>query len=103
MKKVKWGKGKIAYVGMLLILAVYVVWNFSQVPEWIFGVNPKKYGDACVYQQSCGNLAAIDCNSAADGPLYYVNKTTKEIVAKCGGFCMAGGCTHCPPKEWTCN
>ena len=40
-----------------------------------------------------------------DGPFYYVNKNTKKIVSRCGGFCdRAGGCPNaCPPVEWSCN
>ena len=57
---------------------------------------------SCKLVQECGELALIDCNSAADGPAYYVDQKAKRLLATCGGACMHG-CTGCPPKEWTCE
>ncbi len=58
----------------------------------------------------CGDLGKIDCNSAADGPLYYFRKEDGVIVSTCGGACMVFSddpehpCrTMCPPPEWTCK
>lgn len=56
----------------------------------------------CQFVQECGDLLLVDCDSAADGPAYYVNQKTVEILATCGGACMKG-CTGCPPKEWKCQ
>jgi hypothetical protein len=61
-----------------------------------------KFGEQCRYERSCGELIGIDCNSAADGPYYYANKASLETVSTCGGACMGGRCTDCPPKAWTC-
>jgi hypothetical protein len=61
------------------------------------------FGEACKAEKTCGALLGIDCNAAVDGPYYYVKAGTLEVVARCGGFCMGGGCTNCPPKEWTCK
>jgi hypothetical protein len=59
-------------------------------------------GMNCKLIQACGDLLLVDCNSAADGPAYYIDQSVPEILATCGGACMAG-CKNCPPKEWTCS
>ncbi len=53
---------------------------------------------------ACGEeLIGIDCNAAADGPYYYAKRSDLEIISTCGGACMGGECTNCPPKEWSCS
>ncbi|CAN5641242.1 hypothetical protein BH09MYX1_BH09MYX1_59160 [soil metagenome] len=61
-----------------------------------------KLGASCTFERACGALWGIDCQSASDGPYYYVKADTLDEVAACGGRCMGGRCTNCPPKEWTC-
>ena len=61
----------------------------------------KRFGKECRVERLCGKLVGVDCDAASDGPYYYVTKKLK-IVAKCGGFCMDGDCTNCPPKAWKC-
>jgi hypothetical protein len=56
----------------------------------------------CKFLQACGELILIDCNSAADGPAYYIDPKAPKVVATCGGACM-GGCSGCPPPDWTCD
>lgn len=56
----------------------------------------------CKLIQRCGGLLLVDCNSAADGPAYYIDQRAPKVLAVCGGACMSG-CSNCPPKEWTCN
>jgi hypothetical protein len=56
----------------------------------------------CKLVQQCGEMIYIDCNSAADGPAYYINQASAQLLATCGGACMRG-CTNCPPKEWACT
>lgn len=56
----------------------------------------------CRFIQECGALILVDCNSAADGPAYYINQKTEDLLATCGGACMRG-CKGCPPKEWVCE
>jgi len=58
----------------------------------------------------CGQIGKVDCNSAADGPLYYFWKESGEIISTCGGACMvfpsdpAHSCrTQCPPPQWSCK
>jgi hypothetical protein len=62
----------------------------------------QRFGDNCRYERSCGDMIGVDCNAAADGPYYYVQRTDLKTVATCGGACMGGRCTDCPPKAWTC-
>ncbi|MEZ4384795.1 MAG: hypothetical protein R3A79_25925 [Nannocystaceae bacterium] len=64
----------------------------------------EKHGQSCRFARACGEaLIGVDCNAAADGPYYYLRRADLEIVATCGGACMAGDCKACPPKEWTCG
>lgn len=62
----------------------------------------ERFGERCTHERSCGDLLGIDCQSAADGPYYYVQRRDLKTVATCGGACMTGQCTDCPPKAWTC-
>jgi len=57
----------------------------------------------CKLVQECADQVLIDCNSAADGPAYYIDKKAGTVLATCGGACMGGHCTNCPPKGWTCE
>jgi Ankyrin repeat len=58
-------------------------------------------GMKCKLAQECGALILVDCNSAADGPAYYIDQQAPKLLATCGGACMLG-CTGCPPPEWKC-
>ena len=62
-----------------------------------------RFGDGCRLERVCGDLAGVDCNAAADGPYYYVRSRDLELLSTCGGACMAGKCTECPPPAWTCS
>jgi hypothetical protein len=57
---------------------------------------------SCRFIQECGDQILIDCNSAADGPAYYIDRRASKVLATCGGACMRG-CTGCPPSGWTCE
>jgi hypothetical protein len=63
----------------------------------------EQFGSTCKADKTCQGVLGIDCNAAVDGPYYYVKVGSLEVVSRCGGFCMGGRCTNCPPKEWTCN
>ena len=64
----------------------------------------EKHGQSCRFARACGDeMIGIDCNAAADGPYYYAKRSDLEIISTCGGACMGGDCTNCPPKEWTCS
>lgn len=66
----------------------------------------KSYGPRCTYKAECGELAMISCMPEVDGPVYYVNKDSGDVVETCGGACMMPSETHCnscPPESWTCD
>lgn len=60
----------------------------------------RHFGGICRFKASCGELVAVDCGSVTDGPLYFARRDSLEIVSRCGGYCMNGPCTDCPPEEW---
>ena len=62
----------------------------------------ERFGERCRYERACGELVGVDCDAAADGPYYYVTRADLKTVSTCGGACMGGRCTDCPPKAWTC-
>lgn len=62
----------------------------------------QQFGERCRHERACGDLIGVDCESAVDGPYYYVRRDSLEIVSRCGGFCRGNDCTECPPKGWTC-
>ena len=69
-------------------------------------IDPKNYGNDCIVERTCGNMVGIDCHSNVDGPYYYVEKESGDIISSCGGACMSQPeyCKeNCPPKEWTCD
>jgi len=57
---------------------------------------------SCNVAGQCGTMLLVDCDSAADGPAYYLDRTAGRLLATCGGACMTG-CRGCPPAEWTCS
>jgi hypothetical protein len=59
--------------------------------------------DDCKFVQECGEMVLVDCNSAADGPAYYIDQKSGTILSTCGGACMGGHCTKCPPPGWSCE
>jgi hypothetical protein len=72
------------------------------VEDWICA-SPHPLGrPPCRARLRCGDLLLIDCNSAADGPVYYVNQKTHAVVGTSGGLCKRGVCTG-PPAEWVCS
>ena len=56
----------------------------------------------CRLERRCQALLGVDCDSAVDGVYLYVREADLEVVATCGGACMSGACTDCPPHAWTC-
>lgn len=63
----------------------------------------KTFGEGCKFERECGEMIGVDCGAAADGPYYYAKKGSLEKVSTCGGACMGGRCTDCPPKGWSCE
>ena len=59
---------------------------------------------------SCSGIGKINCGAELDGPLYYYDLQSEEIISVCGGACMAPDdeqkivCqTMCPPAEFICE
>lgn len=92
-------KKSITVVAILIILfaiiAIYWRNNYTTI-------DAKKYGQNCRVEKVCGFLVGIDCQSSLDGPYYYINRKTEEIIGTCGGACRSDKCANCPPKEWGC-
>jgi hypothetical protein len=63
----------------------------------------KRFGTSCRLARECQGLWGIDCDAALDGPYYYVEAQTLDVVARCGGYCDGARCTNCPPRTWTCS
>lgn len=65
-----------------------------------------RFGSECVLERTCGPLWGINCRAEVDGPYFYVRPRPDRLeeITTCGGACMGGRCTKCPPKEdgWTC-
>lgn len=60
----------------------------------------------CKKDRGCGTLAFINCGVEVDGPGYYVDTATGQVLEVCGGACRARReelCVACPPPEWTCG
>ena len=74
----------------------------GDVPPELAEKIKRQFGEKCRLERTCGDLLGIDCDAAVDGPYYYVRRESLEIVSRCGGYCMSGTCTDCPPKAWTC-
>jgi hypothetical protein len=81
----------------VLLVVLLVGWRRALVVP--YGYSPSR----CRVQAQCGTLLGIDCGQAADGPYNYHEMWSWTPVSYCGGACMGGRCTNCPPAEWTCK
>jgi hypothetical protein len=91
-----------------IILGLYIIFQyFSPASVVTTAINVKKFGRDCEYAGECGNIIVVNCHAEVDGPLFYVDKETEEIIEYCGGYCMGGTsgiyCRNCPPKNWDCD
>lgn len=84
---------------VIVIVGGIYIWDYFEITP----LDAKRLGVSCEIDRACGNLVGIDCKSRVDGPYYYINKENSQIVSVCGGACMTGECTNCPPKEWSCD
>lgn len=81
----------------ILVLAVCgTVFGFNATDE---AAIKRKFGDNCKITDSCADMVYVDCNAAADGPAYFLDKNL-ETIGTSGGFCMSGQCSGAP-AEWT--
>ena len=78
--------------------------------EKIILSNPEiKSAPDCKIVDYCGDTATVNCRAEVDGPFFYVNKYSGEILEYCGGYCLmplesreGKYCQNCPPKDWNC-
>jgi hypothetical protein len=71
----------------------------------------KRSGLECEEVDDCNGIVLVDCRSAVDGPTYYFDEDTVEIISVCGGACWLPHpdpdrpeiCRACPPPAWTCG
>jgi hypothetical protein len=56
--------------------------------------------DDCEEVAACGDLVYVDCNSAVDGPAFYFNRVSSQLISKCGGWTPRD--EACPPPAWDC-
>ena len=85
--------------------------NDDNAPECecaVTNIDVEDFGPTCEIERICGKQVGVDCGSAADGPYYYVDGETGDIMERCGGYCFAanpapGECESCPPQDWTCE
>ena len=100
MKKLGKKIGLLILIPVVLGISLYIYKNLTT--EYL-DLNNLSEESHCHIERTCGELVGVDCDSAIDGPYYYVNSKSNAIVGYCGGYCMGGDCTNCPPKEWTCK
>tara|TARA_B100001013_G_C24209801_1_gene284820 strand:- start:157 stop:486 length:330 start_codon:yes stop_codon:yes gene_type:complete len=92
--------------GVCFLAVILTVWVSSApaMSSWLQSKDDayaKTFGRKCVYADECKDLALIYCQPEVDGPIYYVERATKKILATCGGECMNGQCEgKCPPERW---
>jgi hypothetical protein len=84
---------------ILMILSIFILLLILGCNK----IDPKKYGNNCRIERTCGDMIGIDCQSNLDGPYYYIDGNSGNIISTCGGACMGGTCTNCPPTGWNCE
>jgi len=72
--------------------------------------NARSGGSRCELIARCNGIVKVDCGAAVDGPLYYFDEDTVELINCCGGCCFTPDpakqedCRlNCPPPGWTCS
>lgn len=65
-------------------------------------------GGNCTAGDSCEGVLYVSCQPELDGPSYYVDLTTEEVISACGGTCRGPRAQErcqkqCPPPQWSCT
>lgn len=68
----------------------------------------RSMGKNCMAGELCHGILYVTCQPEADGPAYYVDFPTGDVISTCGGACRLlehkDQCNSlCPPPEWTCG
>ena len=92
-------KKVVALVLILVGVGIYVLLaKFEPLGEESMG-NVNGLPEYCKTVATCGQYERVSCRAEVDGPLYYVNTKTREVVADCS----EGSSEVCPPLGWECN
>lgn len=67
----------------------------------------RSMGKNCKAIERCEGVLHVSCRPEVDGPSYYVDFPTGDVISTCGGACRLPDrdeCNSlCPPPEWTCD
>jgi|GEM_PF-4785089 len=75
------------FLAAVLFLFIYMGCHNNEARKILKEVGLDHYGRQCSVYATCKNLVAINCNAAADGPLFYIDKIEKTMLMCCGGCC----------------
>jgi hypothetical protein len=77
---------------------------------YVDAAEERSRGGHCEETGRCHGIVQVDCGAAVDGPLYYFDEDSVEVISVCGGACFTNDpvqlelCrTMCPPPAWTCS
>jgi len=84
--------------------------NSPDSSAFVEAANARSGGIRCEEVSRCNGIVKVDCQSAVDGPLYYFDEDTVDLINCCGGCCFTPDpakqedCrVNCPPAGWTCG
>jgi hypothetical protein len=86
------------------VRVLLVLWALAGCSSLEDHANERSGRDDCEEIATCNGLVEIDCHSAVDGPRYYYDSDSGQVVSECGGACHDAECAAvCPPPQWTCE
>ena len=99
--EVVYGLASIVVSGLFLCCFIRIN-EISDGPTEILTSISGKYPNCTTRYSDCANMFIVDCNSAADGPKYYISGHTGVVLGNCGGSCwrhQGSDCEKglCPP------
>ena len=86
---------KLSFLLVLSLCAYLHLFETAKGPELIANDIENKYSNCKIKYSSCADLFAVDCNSPADGLLYFISGNTGQIVSTCGGACWRNPNSDC--------
>jgi hypothetical protein len=105
-----WGYTGVMRWLAILVLAACESGSPGTSHDFVAAGNAMSGGSRCMELGRCNSIVKVDCGSAADGPLYYFDEDTAELINCCGGCCFTPDpakqedCRlNCPPAGWTCG
>lgn len=78
--------------------------------EYAAAANALIRSDKCEEHARCNGIVLVVCY-VPEGPSYYFDEDTVEVISACGGACVFETdeaqrevcATLCPPPAWTCE